>query len=167
MRPRRSLEDRFQALVAVSQPDHCWLWNGPRDKNGYGRISAAGTKQPTLRAHRVAWELKNGAIPAGLLVLHRCDNPPCVNPAHLFLGTTADNNADMMKKGRHVSGPALDPSKMARGSAHGLAKLTEDAVRYIREAAEHGAPATILCLRFGVSPDAVRRVITRKTWRHV
>ena len=73
----------------------CWEWRGLRDKHGYGR------KGPYKTTHRLAWEWANGPVPAGMCVLHRCDNPPCCNPDHLFLGTQADNLADMVAKGRH------------------------------------------------------------------
>lgn len=78
----------------------CWGWEGSKDTGGYGRLWIAGK---TFAAHRISWELTNGAIPLGLLVLHRCDNRECVNPAHLFLGTHTDNMRDKMAKGRHVA----------------------------------------------------------------
>jgi hypothetical protein len=90
------LAKRFHEKVQQGEADACWPWLGAEHGKGYGGISIRGRSQP---AHRVAYELACGAIPAGLWVLHRCDNPKCVNPAHLFLGTHQDNMDDMKKKG--------------------------------------------------------------------
>lgn len=100
------LEQRFWAKVDRGEPDECWEWQGNRDLNGYGRIWVDG-RSP--RASRVAWELENGcAFPAGMLACHTCDNPPCVNPRHIFVGTYRDNQRDASAKKRN------DP----RGRAH-------------------------------------------------
>jgi len=80
----------------VTKTETCWTWTGARNRKGYGEIGAKGRVQ---KAHRIAWELTYGPIPEGLDVLHHCDNPPCCRPDHLFLGTDADNMADMMAKG--------------------------------------------------------------------
>lgn len=90
-----SFEERFWSKVTRS--DRCWEWQGPRDHDGYGFIKVMRCSR---RAHRCSWELCVGPIPNNLFVLHRCDNPPCVNPAHLFLGTARDNALDMVGKGR-------------------------------------------------------------------
>lgn len=92
--------ERFWAKVEKRGPAECWLWLASRNAQGYGKFSVASGRGH-MGAHRAVWELVNGAVPDGLWVLHRCDNPPCVNPAHLFLGTCRDNHLDMVAKGRH------------------------------------------------------------------
>ena len=93
----------------------CWLWMDCAHEFGYGLLKIGGRKGPVVRAHRYAWELHNGPIPRGLFVCHRCDNPPCCNPAHLFLGTNADNVRDMRRKGRGFDIPPRP------GERHGMA----------------------------------------------
>ena len=92
------MEQRFWAQVRKGRG--CWTWVGNLAAKGYGKIRTAGRGSAWLYAHRASWQLHNGPIPNGLCVLHRCDNPPCVNPEHLWLGTWADNNRDMALKGR-------------------------------------------------------------------
>lgn len=95
-RLKLSTQERFNALVDQSGEDDCWIWKGYRT-NGYGRFQV---HDKIYLASRIGWELANGPIPKGLLVCHHCDNPPCVNPKHLFLGTYKDNIHDMLRKGR-------------------------------------------------------------------
>lgn len=150
------LELRFWFRVNRGEPAACWVWTGQMQKDGYGFISK--DSQLTL-AHRVSWELHNGPIPAGLCVCHHCDNRPCVNPSHLFLGTAADNAADKVAKGRcPKSAPGV------QGELHGSAKLTADAVRAIRVSRESG---TVLARRYGVSPEAIRLARLGRTWKCV
>lgn len=108
MNPRgrtpRPLADRLFGRV-VKTSSGCWEFTGPKRKGGYGALSSGGTEGRQLLAHRAAWTLTNGPIPDGLFVLHHCDNPPCCNPDHLFLGTLKDNTADARAKGRLYSGP--------------------------------------------------------------
>lgn len=121
----RDAEHRFWPKVDKRSPDECWPWLGATNREGgYGKLWVAGR---TSGAHRVAWALANGPIPDGLYVLHRCDNPTCVNPAHLFLGTNADNAADMTAKGRSN-----------RGEANGRAALASYAARIICRMAVSG-----------------------------
>ncbi|WP_377801390.1 HNH endonuclease signature motif containing protein [Bosea eneae] len=117
---RKGREAKFWLKVRKAKsPNGCWLWAGKRDQDGYGRVRYHGVETP---AHRKAYELKCGEIPAGMVVRHSCDNPPCVNPAHLSVGTVADNSADMMSRGR---------SAVRIGQKNTAAKLTELQVRSI------------------------------------
>lgn len=147
------LEELLWAQVQRGGPEECWPWTGSRiTGGGYGRLRR-GRRDKHLLTHRLAWELTNGPIPEGLRVCHHCDNPPCCNPAHLFLGTDADNSRDMVSKDRH-----------ARGQRNHFAKLTEECVRQIR-AAE--GTLTAIGARFGCSPVTVRDIKHGKTWTHV
>jgi hypothetical protein len=145
----------------------CWVWTGYRDSKGYGRVGDATGR--TVLVHRASYEVHVGSIPDGLCVLHHCDNPPCMNPAHLFLGTRVDNNHDMMRKGRIQRGDThwttRQPERIARGPKNGLSKLTPEAVATIRrEYAAGGVTHRALAERFGVSRRAVTHVLAGSTW---
>jgi len=112
----------------VQKTETCWNWNGPFDKDGYGRTHYNGN---TSLVHRVSWILNKGAIPDGNQVLHHCDNPPCVNPDHLFLGNPKINAEDRVKKNRQAQGESL--GLLMRGENHGKAKLTAKQVLDSRE----------------------------------
>ena len=149
---------RFSSFVDKS--DGCWTWTGAilKKMGGYGAFRLQGR---TLGAHRASWVLMNGPIPAGLFVCHHCDNPACVRPDHLFLGTNADNVADMVAKGRQ-----RDPIGM-KGSAHPRAKVSERDVLEIRRRAMGGDPRSALASEFGISASSLEHIISRRTWRHV
>lgn len=178
---RKNTTEDFWSKVA--QSDSCWRWTGYCLHNGYGQFRLSGQVWLT---HRLSWTLAYGPIADGLDVLHRCDNPPCVRPDHLFLGTNADNAADRDRKGRGASGDRhwsrTHPERLARGSAngsrvhpdrlrrgdqHGRARLNAGAVVAIREAHADGVSTTTLARDFGVTDTAIRFVIQRRNWRHV
>jgi hypothetical protein len=160
--PFASAEERFLPRVDRSGgPDACWPWHGTKSHDGYGMFHVNGR---ATYAHRFAWERAHG--PAGALcVLHRCDNPPCCNPAHLFLGTRGDNVRDAASKGRLWA--QARPQDLARGEAHHQAKLTAGEVIEIRARAAYGESQRALAREFRVDRAAIRNVIQRKTWRHV
>lgn len=157
---RGSLVERFWRHVDHRGDDDCWPWTGRLTK-GYGHITSGGAKGTSLIAPRVSWAIHNGPIPTGLWVLHRCDNPPCVNPRHLFVGTALDNSADMIRKDRQHF-----PSGM-RGVDHPQAKLSEDDVRRIRRSLRSGEYVSHVAKAFGVSPGTVSRIRDAIGWRTV
>lgn len=147
-----SLKERWEAYT--EKGEDCWLWVGSRDPNGYGRLNING--RPEL-AHRLAWRLFCSEITSDQHVLHKCDNPSCVRPDHLFLGDQVANNADMKSKGRYRPGVSL-------GEAHGCAKLTEDQVREIRASS---GPSELAAKHYGISGRQVRDIRLRRSWRHL
>lgn len=151
---RKSLEERFWGKVEKSAG--CWIWTATKNRQGYGRIRSSGK---TARAHRISWELANGPIPDGMDILHRCDNPACVNPAHLFLGTDDDNMRDKENKGR---------GNHAVGMVHGRSKLTADQVREIRRLYSTGQYLQReLGKRFGVHQTTIGYICRRESWAHI
>ena len=114
MTRRQPIADRFWPKVAKSGPDECWLWTRSLNKYGYGQINSGGRGRPIV-AHRVSWEIHFGPIPDGLFVLHHCDNTPCDNPSHLYLGTKKLNSADMIARNR---GRGQFTSESLRGNQH-------------------------------------------------
>lgn len=144
----------FSAKVAKGGPDECWPWLGSCHRKGYGQFGdrSVGTRY----AHRIAWEFAYGTIPDGMLVCHACDNPPCCNPSHLFLGTDRDNAQDRERKGRR---------KPAVGSKHGSAKLTEEQVREIRS--REGISLRALGRLYGMSPGHIGCIRRGDKWKHV
>jgi hypothetical protein len=156
---------RFWAMVDRDGPMHpvlgtnCWLWTGCKTEKGYGHLAVDGR---LVSAHRLAWEIQNGQpIPAGMHVLHHCDNPACQRAIHLFVGTRLDNAADCVAKGRNY---------VARGERNGRAKLTQDAVREIRHRYVKGkgvCSQASLAREFGVHPRTIARILDKEDWGHV
>ena len=150
-------------------PESCWLWL-PEPKRPYGRVWLDAIRKEE-GAHRVAWELVNGPIPSGLFVLHGCDVPRCVNPGHLSVGTQADNQRDMVLRGRAARGVrhgrSTQPQCSARGERNGAAKLTVHDVRAIRRMAQRGVSGRGLARLYGMNRWAIHSLLRGITWRHV
>ena len=142
----------------VEKTDGCWWWIPAKSANKYGLIQLGGVGSKSVTTHRFSYELHNGEIPEGMIVMHSCDNPSCVNPDHLSLGTHKDNVADMIAKGRRG-----DPKVV--GVDHPKAVLNEHKVRYIR--ANPSKSHAQLARELGVGANTVRGVRTGRTWSHV
>jgi len=132
----------------------CWEWTGYKDELGRGQFHV--WKEKTYRVHRFMYELVNGKIPDGMCVCHECDNPSCVNPDHLFLGTHQDNMMDMNSKGRHAKGEQVKSSK-----------LTDDDVIEIRKLYSLGYLQGYIAGRFGISAGNVSEIVNNILWRHI
>jgi HNH endonuclease/MarR family len=163
--PTKPLSERFWSKVAIdADPDKCWEWQGKPDAYGYGKIRRVSRGKMEV-AHRVAYELTHGIIPDGLWVLHKCDNPPCVNPNHLFLGTPMDNVLDKMQKGRQPKG---DQIVTRRGEDHHSHKLTAEKVRLIRNLYDSGeANQEQIAKQMNVARQTVGNVLRGITWKSV
>lgn len=153
---KSSTEKRFWAKVRKDR-DGCWRWIAAVTRYGYGAFTV---RSKYIRAHRYSWELHNGPIPEGLCVCHRCDNPGCVNPAHLFLGTFKDNAIDCSTKGRRQD---------QKGAKNNQVKLTVLDIRMIRRIWEKDCPVTQRRVAewFGVDPSLISRIMRRKRWTYV
>lgn len=149
----RSLQERFWSHV--DKTDTCWLWRPSAKSGDYGRIREYGRSRK-LKAHRVSWEIHFGPLDAGQQVLHKCDNPPCVRPDHLFIGSPATNAADRVAKNRQ-----------AKGQQTGVAKLNPDLVRAIRKRLDECGNQRQTAREFGVSSVTVCWIANGKTWKHV
>lgn len=157
-RAQLPLVDRFWRRVAKAGPDECWLWTGQIMPNGYGRISRGRVGEGGISTHRLSVEIATGKpVPDDMVVMHKCDNPGCVNPAHLVIGTYAENTADMIAKGRKRTVAKV-------GNENGKALLTPELVRYIRASDKSQSE---ISRELGVDKNTVRGVLIGRTWRHV
>ena len=152
-RKGRSIEERFEGFYIPEPNSGCWLWFGGVGQKGHGLFRGPGGRQ--VNAHRFSYELYVGPIPDGLWALHRCDNPPCVNPEHLFIGTCQDNHDDMIRKGRKVS---------VIGAAHPKTQLTEQDVLNIRADTR---PLAVIGADYGFDKQHVWKIKKRWYWKHI
>jgi hypothetical protein len=149
----KPIQDRLWAKTKIGEPSDCWEWQGWRHPFGHGQIGRGRRIEGLAYTHVVAWEVTNGPVPDGMYVCHQCDNPPCVNPAHLFLGTAADNIRDMVRKRRH-----------SFGEAH-ASKLTEDDVLAIRRRIAKGETQQCVADSFGISRSMVGKISRFNRWK--
>jgi hypothetical protein len=137
--------------------NNCWNWQGCKNKEGYGHVRCMGK---VMLAHRVAFLAANGWLPADKLICHHCDNPSCINPSHLFVGTNYDNTMDAMVKGRKFIPPVL------QGEHHPLAKLRPRDVTEIRRLCRDQIPQSRIARQFGICQTTVSEINTGRKWGH-
>lgn len=141
----------------VKKSEECWEWQGHRDKDGYGKMRVG--RRQLARSNRIAWMVNFGKIPKDLFVLHRCDNPPCVRPDHLFLGTARDNVIDKITKGRN---------RPQMGEARHNAKLTSEMVtQIVKEYCPRVMTQKMLAEKYGVSQGTISHILRGGHWKHI
>jgi len=151
-----SVKDRFWKYSGKSGPEQCWLWTGTKNRAGYGVIGIRWMpNQKVVSAHRLSYTIANGEIPDGLSILHSCDSPTCVNPAHLRIGTQADNMKDRAARGR---------GNAQKGEGHYKATLTTDDILAIRASDERQVD---LAVRYKTSQTNISSIQLRKIWKSV
>lgn len=157
----KSLIKRFWSNVDVGKKDDCWEWTGSLDAYGYGQISEGNkTNKKNYKAHRLSWMIRFGEIPENMNICHKCDNPSCMNPNHLFVGTQEDNLRDCREKGRARGGSMP-------GEKNPNSKLTERQVKDIRNRYKQGGIyQRQLGAEFGVSQAQIGLIVNRKSWRN-
>lgn len=150
-------------LDNVDKTESCWIWKGKGCSWGYGRMRIDGKQE---RTHRISYKLFKGEIPEGLFVCHSCDNPICVNPDHLWLGTASDNHKDMVQKNRHfVPEYKFKKGTKFKGEKNGKSKLTRKQVNEIRSKyIPRAYTQKMLAEEYDVTPDNIKQIISRKTW---
>lgn len=155
----RTLAERFHERHIPEPNTGCWLWMGAVTSKGYGQIRRSGKQGEVIQAHAASWEIATGsAIPSGMVVCHRCDNPPCVNPAHLFLGTHQDNSDDKWRKGR---------ANIPVGQRVHCATLSDADVPKVLEALRAGRAHRSIAAEFGVKVGVISHIKTGRSWKHI
>ncbi len=161
-RKRVPPEQRFWSYVTKGKSSECWLWFGYKNPDGYGllRVTSGpiGSRGKNVGAHRISWQMHRGPVPEGSVVCHKCDTPSCVNPNHLFVGTTADNVADRVAKGRTAD---------FRGEKNNAARLTSEKVQMVRAYLRAGGTQRYVAAVFGVSAGSVQKIAEGETWAHL
>lgn len=150
------IEQRLANGLDSAEDGKCWEWVRASSR-GYGQLGVAGK---LAHAHRLAYELACGIIPTGLFVLHSCDNPPCINPEHLHLGTASDNIRECVERGRFSR-------NTARGELHYSAKLTKSDVREIVRLNHLGVSIKTLSIKYGIHKANIRLIVMRRIWASV
>lgn len=155
----------------VLKAEGCWLWTGGKTSRGYGRLKVKDGPLKDVYAHRFSYRLHFGPIPDGAYVCHHCDNPPCVRPDHLFLGSPADNTRDARRKGRMATGDRNAsrryPERRPSGEQHANSRLTVPQVVQIRERFDGGEEQKALAEQFGVSGQTIFRIVHKLTWKRL
>lgn len=159
-----TLEERFWDKVSIASKNACWLWKANKNNKGYGMIRLGGLQRKVL-AHRVSYEIHKDKIPENLVVMHSCDNPGCVNPNHLFLGTMLDNAQDKVKKGRHRWGvcPENKPPVL-RGCSHGNARFNKEQVKNIKQLLNEGQASRAIARLFKVDKKLILGIKHGRTY---
>jgi len=177
MKSNLTIEERFWSKVDKSMgKNSCWPWKAGHSstfashKFGYGMFNI--TKRQPISSHRMAWMLTNGEIPPGLCVCHHCDNPPCCNPSHLFLGAISDNNKDMVKKGRCNSrglpGKRKNTKFIKKGEDHHHSKFTDKQIIEMRK--DYNNPAfkkKDIAKKYNAHYCTIWRICTQRGWTHI
>lgn len=154
----------FERLDKNIQKDDCWIWLGVKDKDGYGKIKSTPIegKKKILTVHRVMYERYKEPIPAGMFILHSCDNPSCCNPEHLSVGTAQDNSNDMKRKGRSKAPSTAYKKGHGAGESNIKTKLTKEDVEFIRG---YDGLQKDLATMFGVTRDTIYKITSRQIWK--
>ena len=163
IKPRHPFERFWSKVRKAGRPEECLEWAGARLPEGYGFIYAGPLyDEPVrwIRAHRLSWEMHNGKVPEGLSVLHHCDNPPCVNPAHLYVGTQLENVRDRAVRRR-------GKEHRQNGTGNDNVKLTEADVRAIVAMTDAGKSQTVVAAMFGLTQPYVSKLARRQYWQHL